>query len=194
MHLTRFVGSTTERVSIQSGRRTSTRVTRSPSLPSGGRRRRRRRRNVSNVLLISWIGKTGTELFTGSEDSYIKWWDIRKIKSPVREYLVTVDPEETDPEKAESVTCLAFEPTIPSKFMVGTRKGKIISHRMQPKAGSSNQILGVFDDGKRARVSELERNPFYPKNFLVIRDYSAKIWCEDIKNSPIMWMKQSPAR
>ena len=46
----------------------------------------------------------------------------------------------------------------------------------------------------RARVSELERNPFYPKNFLVIRDYSAKIWCEDIKNSPIMWMKQSPAR
>ena len=80
------------------------------------------------------------------------------------------------------------------QFMVGTRKGKIISNRMQPKAGSTNMILGVFDDGKRARVAEVERNPFYPKNFLVIRDYSAKIWCEDIKTSPIMWMKQSPAR
>ena len=37
------------------------------------------------------------------------------------------------------------------QFMVGTRKGKIISNRMQPKAGSTNMILGVFDDGKRAR-------------------------------------------
>ena len=33
----------------------------------------------------------------------------------MREYLVTVDPDVTDPERAESVTCLAFEPTIPSK-------------------------------------------------------------------------------
>ena len=33
----------------------------------------------------------------------------------MREYLVTVESEETDPERAESVTCLAFEPTIPSK-------------------------------------------------------------------------------
>ena len=40
---------------------------------------------------------------------------LRKFNSPVREYLVTVDPEETNPERAESVTCLAFEPTIPSK-------------------------------------------------------------------------------
>ena len=32
---------------------------------------------VYNFLLLSWIGKTGTELFTGSEDSYVKWWDIR---------------------------------------------------------------------------------------------------------------------
>ena len=105
-----------------------------------------------------------------------------------------LEEEEGDSRGAEGASVLEYEWTIPSKFMVGTRKGKIISHRMQPKAGSSNQILGVFDDGKRARVSELERNPFYPKNFLVIRDYSAKIWCEDIKNSPIMWMKQSPAR
>ena len=33
----------------------------------------------------------------------------------MREYLVTVDPDVTDPERAESVTCLAFEPTMPSK-------------------------------------------------------------------------------
>ena len=103
----------------------------------------------------------------------------------MREYLVTVDSEETDPERAESVTCLAFEPTMPSKvasvisslhmitvstqFMVGTRRGKIVSCRMSPKQGSSNMILGVFDDMKKSRVLSVDRNPFYPKNFLVIR-------------------------
>ena len=24
-----------------------------------------------------WIGKAGTEFFTGSQDGYMKWWDIR---------------------------------------------------------------------------------------------------------------------
>ena len=53
--------------------------------------------------------------------------------------------------------------------MVGTRRGKIVSCRMSPKQGSSNMILGVFDDHKRSRVMAVDRNTFYPKNFLVIR-------------------------
>ena len=40
----------------------------------------------------------------------------------------------------------------------------------------------------------LDRNPFYPKNFLTIGSNTAKIWCEDLKSSAIMWMKPSPAR
>ena len=76
---------------------------------------------------------------------------------------------ETDPEMSEAVTCLAFEPTMPSKFMVGTRRGRVVSCRMAPKQGSSNMILGVFDDMKKSRVLSVDRNPFYPKNFLVIR-------------------------
>ena len=76
---------------------------------------------------------------------------------------------ETDPDMAEAVTCLAFEPTMPSKFMVGTRRGRVVSCRMAPKQGSSNMILGVFDDMKKSRIMSVDRNPFYPKNFLVIR-------------------------
>ena len=29
------------------------------------------------VYTFKWIGKTGTEFFTGSSDGFIKWWDIR---------------------------------------------------------------------------------------------------------------------
>ena len=146
------------------------------------------------VNTFRWIGKNGTEFFTGSEDGYMKWWDIRNFKTSTRDFLVVVDEEETDPEKAECVSCLSFEPTIPSKFMVGTGRGKIISSRMQPKQGSTNMILSTFDDLQTSKILAVDRNPFLPKYFLVIRDNTAKFWCEDLKTSPVMWMKRSVAR
>ena len=146
------------------------------------------------VYTFRWIGKTGTEFFTGSEDGYMKWWDIRNIKKATREFLVVVDEDETDPEKAEGVNSLSFESTIPSKFMIGTDKGKIISCRMQPKQGTTSMVLSAFDDLTTSKVMAVDRNPFFPKYFLVVKDNSAKIWCEDLKTSSIMWMKPSPAR
>ena len=146
------------------------------------------------VYTFRWIGKTGTEFFTGSEDGYMKWWDIRNIKKATREFLVVVDEDETDPEKAEGINSLSFESTIPSKFMIGTGRGKVISCRMQPKQGTTSMILSTFDDLTTSKVMAVDRNPFFPKYFLVIRDNTAKIWCEDLKTSSIMWMKPSPAR
>ena len=146
------------------------------------------------VYTIRWIGKTGTELFTGSEDGYMKWWDIRNISKPTKEFLVTLEDGETNPEKSEGVNCLSFEPTIPSKFMVGTAQGSVISCRMQAKVGSNSLLLASFKNCYHSKVMALDRNPFYPKNFLTIGGNTAKIWCEDLKSSAIMWMKPSPAR
>ena len=36
------------------------------------------------IFAFNWLGKTGAELFTGSEDGFVKWWDIRNISKPVR--------------------------------------------------------------------------------------------------------------
>ena len=44
----------------------------------------------------------------------------RNFSKPVRDFLVVLDEEETDPGKAEYVNSLSYEPTIPSKFMIGT--------------------------------------------------------------------------
>ena len=112
----------------------------------------------------------------------------RNINEPIRKFLLNVDESDTDPEKSEAATCLAYEPTMPSrvisilpnslftyllpllpKFLVGTRRGKVLGCRMSPKQGSSNMILGVYDDLKKSRVLAVDRNSFYPKNFLVIR-------------------------
>ena len=57
---------------------------------------------VSSIIYIS----TYLRIYTPSS---------RNISQPVREYLVATHEAETDPEKSEAVTCLAFEPTMPSK-------------------------------------------------------------------------------
>ena len=44
------------------------------------------------------------------------------------------------------------------------------------------------------KVMAVDRNPFYPKNFLTIGDTTCKVWCEDLKTSAILWMKPSAAR
>ena len=44
----------------------------------------------------------------------------RNFSKPVRDFLVVLDEEETDPGEAEYVNSLSYEPTIPSKFMIGT--------------------------------------------------------------------------
>ena len=146
------------------------------------------------VYTARWVGKTGTEFFTGSQDGYMKWWDIRNFSMPTREFLVAREDDETNPENGEGVNCLSFEPTIPSKFMVGTAQGSVISCRMQAKAGSNSLLLGVFKNCYHSKVMAVDRNPFYPKNFLTIGSDMVKIWCEDLKSSAIMWMKPSPAR
>ena len=45
----------------------------------------------------------------------MKWWDIRNFSKPEREFLVVGDEKIKDPSQAESVTCLAFEPSMPSR-------------------------------------------------------------------------------
>ena len=70
-----------------------------------------------------------------------RWWDIRNFGKATREWLVARDETLTDPDKAEGVCSLSFEPTMSSKFMVGTAQGNVMSCRMQAKAGTSGLML-----------------------------------------------------
>ena len=72
------------------------------------------------VYTARWVGKTGTEFFTGSQDGYMKWWDIRNFSMPTREFLVAREDDETNPENGEGVNCLS----------------------MQAKAGANSLLLG----------------------------------------------------
>ena len=98
-------------------------------------------------------------------------------------------------------------------------EGRVVSCRMQAKAGSNSLILANFQVDSHnpcstqtrrlclfnvrfiflcqchgSKVMTVERNPFYPKNFLTVGDTTCKIWSEDLKSSAIMWMKPAPVR
>eukprot|EP00095_Tigriopus_kingsejongensis_P003856 maker-scaffold20_size707684-snap-gene-4.19 protein:Tk03856 transcript:maker-scaffold20_size707684-snap-gene-4.19-mRNA-1 annotation:"axonemal outer arm dynein intermediate chain 1" len=78
--------------------------------------------HLDPVYKTIWINaKSGAEFFTGSTDGTVKWWDIRKFKEPT-EVLVLDPVKDGQPniDRAHGSSCLEFEPSIPTKFMVGT--------------------------------------------------------------------------
>jgi len=133
-----------------------------------------------------WIGsKTGTECFSTSTDGQVLWWDIRKLGEPTDKLYLDKKQEF---HNAQGAYCLEFEPTMPTKFMVGTEQGSIIS--CNRKAKTANDKIAAFFNGHIGPVYALQRNPHFTKNFLSVGDWNARIWSEDIRESSIMWSKQ----
>ncbi len=56
----------------------------------------------------------------------VKWWDLRKFVEPIE--VLILDPSrdgKPDLERAHGASCLEFETTVPTKFMVGTDRGEL---------------------------------------------------------------------
>nr|XP_054112417.1 dynein axonemal intermediate chain 2 isoform X2 [Callithrix jacchus] len=134
-----------------------------------------------------WLqSKTGTECFSASTDGQVMWWDIRKISEPTEVVIMDITRKE-QLENALGAISLEFESTLPTKFMVGTEQGIIISCNRKAKT-PAEKIVCTFS-GHHGPIYALQRNPFYPKNFLTVGDWTARIWSEDSRESSIMWTK-----
>ena len=75
----------------------------------------------------------------------------------------------------------------PTKFMVGTEQGSIISCNRKAKT-PTEKIVCTYS-GHLGPVYAVQRNPFFPKHFLSAGDWTAKIWSEEIREACIMWTK-----
>nr|XP_008511391.1 PREDICTED: dynein intermediate chain 2, axonemal isoform X2 [Equus przewalskii] len=134
-----------------------------------------------------WLqSKTGTECFSASTDGQVMWWDIRKMSEPTEVVIMDITKKE-QLENALGAISLEFESTLPTKFMVGTEQGIVISCNRKAKT-SAEKIVCTFA-GHHGPIYALQRNPFYPKNFLTVGDWTARIWSEDSRESSIMWTK-----
>ncbi|KAF6298413.1 dynein axonemal intermediate chain 2 [Rhinolophus ferrumequinum] len=114
------------------------------------------------------------------------WWDIRKLSEPTEVVIMDITRKE-QLENALGAISLEFESTLPTKFMVGTEQGVVISCNRKAKT-SAEKIVCTFS-GHHGPIYALQRNPFYPKNFLTVGDWTARIWSEDSRESSIMWTK-----
>lgn len=72
---------------------------------------------VYNVLWIN--SKSGTEFFSSSTDGQVKWWDMRKLNEPSETLILDiVKGEEQILSRALGASCLEYEGTIPTRFMM----------------------------------------------------------------------------
>ena len=60
------------------------------------------------------------------------------------------------------------------------------------KAKATNERISAIYNAHFGPVYALQRNPCFPKNFLTVGDWCARIWSEDIKESSIMWTRYEP--
>ncbi|KAJ8390760.1 hypothetical protein AAFF_G00101400 [Aldrovandia affinis] len=139
------------------------------------------------VFKVIWLqSKTGTDAFSASTDGQVLWWDIRKLSEPT-ERLVLDPSRKGNLDNALGAISLEFETTMPTKFMVGTEQGLVVSCNRKAKT-PAEKIVCTYS-GHHGPIYALQRNPFFPKNFLTVADWTARIWSEDIKESSIMWTK-----
>ncbi|KAJ9578526.1 hypothetical protein L9F63_005255 [Diploptera punctata] len=146
---------------------------------------------VFNVLWIN--SKSGTEFFSSSTDGQVKWWDTRKLNEPSETLILDiVKGEEQVLSRALGASSLEYEGTIPTRFMVGTENGCVISCNRKGKT-PAEKLVSKYN-AHIGPVYAVERNPSFVKNFLTIGDWMARIWSEDCKESSIIWTSNHQAQ
>ena len=80
----------------------------------------------------------------------------------------------------------------PLKYLVGTEQGYILQANKR-KQVEINLKFGLDQGKHHGPIYNIERNPGHLKYFLTVGDWSAKIWCEDLKSHPIMQTRYSSA-
>ncbi|XP_071452018.1 dynein intermediate chain 3, ciliary [Hetaerina americana] len=145
---------------------------------------------------VNWIAsKSGSEYFSASTDGQVKWWDIRKLSEPLETLILdpgnkftgtgaVVDTQQKI-SRALGASSLEYEPTIPTRFMVGTEKGYVINCNRKGKT-PAEKLVSQYS-AQIGPVHSLQRNPAFLKNFLTVGDWTARIWSEDVRESAIIW-------
>ena len=111
---------------------------------------------------------------------------MRKLSRPLETLILDyTKDEEQQLLNAFGASCIEYEHTIPTRFMVGTEQGIVIS--CNKKVKTAMEKMGPRYSAHFGPVLALQRNPGFVKNFLTVGDWTVKIWSEDCKESPIMW-------
>jgi dynein intermediate chain 2 len=120
---------------------------------------------VYKVRFLS--SKSGSECFSTSTDGQVLWWDLRKISEPTDSLILEVHGRRL------GGMSLDYEPTMPTKFMVGTDQRLVLLCNRKAKS-ANDRIFATFSD-HLGSIYGLQRNPFFPKVFLTVADWQTRV-------------------
>eukprot|EP00746_Dinoflagellata_sp_MGD_P124570 gnl/MRDRNA2_/MRDRNA2_59169_c0_seq1.p1 gnl/MRDRNA2_/MRDRNA2_59169_c0~~gnl/MRDRNA2_/MRDRNA2_59169_c0_seq1.p1 ORF type:complete len:574 (-),score=112.18 gnl/MRDRNA2_/MRDRNA2_59169_c0_seq1:23-1744(-) len=135
---------------------------------------------------VVWLqSKTGTECATVSSDGQLLFWDVRDMAEPIDSCILT-DGAKDDPKTLGGVSLEWMQEAGPTKYLIGTEHGIILSASKKPKkAVEVGTWFGQEERGGHGRhfgpVYACKRNPFHVKFFLTVGDWCAKLWMEELK-------------
>jgi len=138
-----------------------------------------------------WVNsKLNTEFYSASLDGSIKFWDTRDLKMPSNEIFLEPRPQlRQNRQDAHGCTVLEFEFTIPVRFIAGSDMGCVFVGNRKGLT-PTEMLVGVYKIFA-GPIRTIHRNPFFVKNFLIVGDWQARIWCEEVKNRPsTMYVKK----
>lgn len=129
--------------------------------------------------------KTGTLCCSSSTDGHLLWWDTRRLSEP-HDVIVLKDTN----GKIYGASSMAYNAEAgPHKYLVGTEQGMVANVNARNKKLNGGVSISSPGPGKHhGAIYSIERNPFHPKYFMTVGDWTARVWTEDLK-SPIMTTK-----
>ena len=141
------------------------------------------------VFDLRWLSSKTGELLTVSTDGKALVWDIKKMDKPIAHdtaHLQARPSEGTGAKWLLGGVSLDYDPLVggPSRYLVGTEQGSILVCNRRGKT-PDDKVLNVFQ-GHHGPVYSVMRNSFFPKYFLSVGDWTARIWCDDIKTTMLM--------
>ncbi len=140
------------------------------------------------ITHLSWLSmKTGTEFITSSTDGWVYWWDTRNFKDGPIERLELVETVDGQTRRVGGSVIEFNAEAGATKFLVGSESGIVFSANKKPKkeveiAGRFGQELGRH----LGPIYALNRSIPNQRYFLSVGDWSAKIWYEENRSSPII--------
>ncbi|KAM9793444.1 dynein axonemal intermediate chain 2-like isoform 1-T1 [Syngnathus typhle] len=140
------------------------------------------------VYKAMWL--ESDEAFSASTDGQILWWDVRHLSKPIERLILDIKRKD-DLDNALGAISLDYSATSPNTFIVGTEQGSVLSCKRAAEI-PTERIICTYD-GHHGPVYALQKNPFFPQNFLTVGDWGARIWSDEIKETAIMWTKHQNA-
>ncbi|PSN32085.1 Dynein intermediate chain 3 [Blattella germanica] len=132
------------------------------------------------IVCLEYNPKDPNSLVSGMHSGQVACWDVRRGSTPVD--ISVLEPRSSS---------LEYEGTIPTRFMVGTENGCVISCNRKGKT-PGEKLVSKYT-AHVGPVYAVQRNPAFVKNFLTVGDWMARICNHRAQLSDGAWSPTRPS-